>query len=166
MRLFSYKDRPIHLGPIPTERLKRHDGPVDLHNIKPRPQLIFAKPDSPDSLNNAMKIIAAYCDANREGQASDQRPEIPNSLDERANMAKSMCYFMDALHVGVTSFSEDMLLPEPYTNSDLEGVREDINNLPDGSPGFHYHIAHDMAAAMDANGSPISNHSHAVAIIL
>ena len=165
MRFFSYKDRPVHMGPIPAERLKRRESAAHLGGVKTRPQLVFATPEAPGSLNNAMRLFAAYCDANREGHSSDQRPEIPDSLEERAQMAKSMCYFMDALHVGTSALTDDMILAEPYTNPDLEGLRGDLDNLPEGSPGFHHHIAHNMQEAIDANGSSISTHSHSIAII-
>ena len=36
MRLYSYRDRPVHLGPYPLERLTRaHDVPLD--RVSPTP---------------------------------------------------------------------------------------------------------------------------------
>ena len=53
MRLFSYKDRPFHLGPYPLERLKRADA-ADLSRVPPMTPLVFRREDETVSLVNAM----------------------------------------------------------------------------------------------------------------
>ena len=53
MRFFSDKDRPVHLGPYPLERLSRQAEP-DLSNVPPATQLSFHRPDAPHSIVNAM----------------------------------------------------------------------------------------------------------------
>jgi len=41
MRLFCYKSRPVHMGLIRSERLKRLVRQADLSRVKTRPQMIF-----------------------------------------------------------------------------------------------------------------------------
>ena len=52
MRFFSYRDRPVHLGPYPLERLTRADM-ADLSLLAPMQALSFDDPD-PESLKHAM----------------------------------------------------------------------------------------------------------------
>ena len=53
MRLFSYRDRPVHLGPYPLERLTRSDDTPDLAAVAPMQALSFDDPN-PESLAHAM----------------------------------------------------------------------------------------------------------------
>ncbi|MEP2783295.1 MAG: 2Fe-2S iron-sulfur cluster-binding protein [Pseudoruegeria sp.] len=165
MRLFSYKSRPVHMGPLPVERLKRLDGQVDLSLVKTRPQLTFADEGSPENLKNAMRIMAQYIDATREGHSSGQTPIVPDALDERAHQAKSLAYFMDALHVGCAKFSDGLLLPKPYFNKDLPTLHAQLGNLPEDVPGFHHMIAHHMQEGIDANDTAIKGHTHVISIV-
>ena len=50
MRLFSYRDRPVHLGPYPLERLRRSDTAPDLSAVAAMQALSFDDPN-PESLN-------------------------------------------------------------------------------------------------------------------
>ena len=84
MRLHTYKNRPIHMGPLPSETLKRSDDSIDLSSIKTLSQLSFKDEDNAESLVNGMRLYAKYMDAARNGPVSVSKPEIPASLTERA----------------------------------------------------------------------------------
>ena len=66
MRLFSDKNRPVHLGPYPCERLLRHAQP-DLGDCPPFQPLSFDNSDQPHSIINAMREHQAMLDAIRDG---------------------------------------------------------------------------------------------------
>jgi len=69
LRFFSDKNRPVHLGPFPLERLARLDPDQlpDLGQVPPFEPLDFRRPDTPQSIVNAMgeyqamKIGRASC---------------------------------------------------------------------------------------------------------
>ena len=48
MRIFSYKDRPFHLGPYPLETLARTDAAPDLSAVPPMTPLVFRREDAPE----------------------------------------------------------------------------------------------------------------------
>ena len=76
MRFFSYRDRPVHLGPYPLERLKRGDQLPDFADVPAMRALSFDHPD-PESLAHAM----ARCSTGR-------RDPLPcNPLQERVLVA-------------------------------------------------------------------------------
>jgi len=165
MRLYSYKKRPVHMGPLPLETLKRSNESIDLSLVNTRPQLNYDMPENPNSLINAMRLYAAYTDAARNGHTSDQQPELPTSLSERANLVKSFGYFMDASQVGCCSLSSKLILSKPYTNKDLESIHTELGQLPADRPGFHHHIAHGLQHGIDQNNEAISEHTHTVVLI-
>ena len=66
MRLFSIKDRPVHLGPCPLERLMRHDGPVDFSGLA-APQPLGFHHAHPENLANAMARFMGMFDTVRDG---------------------------------------------------------------------------------------------------
>uniref|UniRef100_UPI00262417C0 hypothetical protein n=1 Tax=uncultured Boseongicola sp. TaxID=1648499 RepID=UPI00262417C0 len=51
-RIFSDKNRPVHLGPFPLERLSRGDLP-DLSAVAEDPTVVFSS-ETPEALINAM----------------------------------------------------------------------------------------------------------------
>ena len=82
MRLFSYKNRPFHLGPYPLERLPRGERPADLSAVPPMQPLSFHRKDEA-SLVNAMRRYQAMLDAIREGLVKKEVAVIPDDLEER-----------------------------------------------------------------------------------
>ena len=66
IRLFSDKNRPVHLGPFPLERAIR--GPMpEWSDVPPHPGLNFQRPEYPASIVNAMADYQAMMDAIRDG---------------------------------------------------------------------------------------------------
>ena len=83
MRLFSYRDRPVHLGPYPLERLRRTYAKSDDSRLPPMQALRFAN-DDPESLSHAMARYMAMFDLVRDGAVNPKEGEIPVDLTERA----------------------------------------------------------------------------------
>lgn len=54
MRFFSYRNRPVHLGPYPLERLKRRGWPEDAMHRE-----FFSVPEAPDWVNRPFKLRLA-----------------------------------------------------------------------------------------------------------
>ena len=73
MRLFSYKNRPVHLGPYPLERLARQAALPDLSDVPPMQPLAFLDSGKPDSLANPMALFIGMLDAIRDGLIADKR---------------------------------------------------------------------------------------------
>ena len=48
MRFFSYKDRPVHLGPFPLENLARTES-IDLSSVPPMTALQFKDENNRDT---------------------------------------------------------------------------------------------------------------------
>jgi len=88
MRLFSTKKRPVHMGPYPTERLKR-GGMPDLTEVPPMCALSFRRPEAPESIVNAMCEYQAMLDAIRDGMINKAVSEIPVDPKERRPRTKN-----------------------------------------------------------------------------
>lgn len=153
------------MGPLPLELLKRTDISPDLSAIKSLPHLNFSNENKYESLINAMGTYAEILDASRNGETSEQKPVIPSCLEERANQVKSFGYFMDALHVGCCKLSQALFLSKPYINNGLKELYKELGELPDDSPGFYHHIAHQMQDGITQNNNEIAHHTHAVVLI-
>ena len=86
-RLFSSKDRPIHLGEYPLHRLRRQDGSVDLTGCR-TDFLSFSRPEDPGSIVNAMAEHQAMLDTIRDGLVNGAVSDIPDDPVERSNHLK------------------------------------------------------------------------------
>ena len=115
-KLFSYRSRPVHLGPYPLERLSRADGLPDVDALAPMRPAVFRRPDAPLSIVNAMGEYQAMLDAIREGLVKKERAVIPDDPETRANHLKSFGYFCDASMVGVAKKP-----PPPETQEEGSG---------------------------------------------
>ena len=106
----SYRNRPVHLGPYPLERLVRTDRAPDLSRL-PRPaQLNFRRPDDPLSIVNAMQEYQAMLDATRDGLVKREMAEIPADPAERSRHLKAFGYYCDASMMGVAKIAPDCWL--------------------------------------------------------
>ncbi len=77
MRLFSYCDRPVHLGPYPLERLRRTAATPDDSVVPPMQALRFEH-DDPESMAHAMARYVALFDLVRAGAVNPQIGESPS----------------------------------------------------------------------------------------
>ncbi len=164
MRLFSYKNRPIHYGPLPLETLKRAEFSQDVPNVQPLEPLVYSQGNGGDSMIGSMAIYAAYMDATRNGHVSEQKPEIPSDLEERANSLKSLAYFNDAKHAGICTLEPGHFLEKPIVNRDLAHVHRDLSEMPAEEPGFHHMIGHGLMDGIAQDTSSVEHHTHALII--
>jgi reductive dehalogenase len=167
MRLFSYKDRPVHLGPFPLERLKRRAAPPDLSRVPPMRALSFVDAANPESLVNAMARYMGMLDAVRDGRHAPLKAEIPDDLQERSNHLKAAGYYFDASMVAVCSLNEQVFLAEPFRNPALDGLVEELSK---GQPkSFAAGIDVIYADTLDAARSRPSaarHHRHALVFLV
>ena len=124
-KFFSSKSRPIYKGPYPTERLKRIDA-ARLDHIPPMKALDFRRPDTPQSIVNAMTDYQAMMDAIRDGMVNRTTATIPTCPFERAEHLKSFGYFSDASMVGIARLDDALRLAKPFRNPDVDRLAEDL----------------------------------------
>ncbi|WP_204114620.1 2Fe-2S iron-sulfur cluster-binding protein [Shimia biformata] len=162
MRFFSDKNRPVHLGPYPLERLVRGNQP-DLSTVPPMADLDFRRMDTPHSLVNAMGEYQAMMDAIRDGLVNKVPSVTPDSLTERANHLKSFGYFNDASMVGICRLTPEMMLDTPRRNPDIDRLAHDLKTRQTKTlaAGIDMIMA-DLKDSMEAPPSGIEGHTHAI----
>lgn len=128
MRLFSHKDRPVHLGPYPLERLARTDVRPDLSEVPAFTGIIFDDSERSDNLINAMAPYAAMLDAIRDGMVKQERGDIPSDPDERSQHLKAFSYYQDSSQSAVCALAPDLMLAEPISNPGIESLAADLRN--------------------------------------
>ena len=103
MRIFSHRERPVHLGPYAMERLPRSDGPAVLA------ETAWSRSDAGGerAIWRVMGDYAALYDSLRDGDVAPQRAPISQDPERRARDLKAHCYFLDAQIVGTTRIPGD-----------------------------------------------------------
>ncbi|HMB46866.1 MAG TPA: NAD-binding oxidoreductase, partial [Afifellaceae bacterium] len=114
MRLFSYKNRPVHLGPYPLERLARQENLPDPDAIPAMRELTVS--DAFESLSGPISTFIGMLDAIRDGLVAQKRSEIPDDPAERARHLKAAGYYFDASQVGICQLRDDAFLKTPMRN--------------------------------------------------
>lgn len=166
MRFFSTDNRPVHMGPYPTERLARLDYLPDLAKVPASKQLVFNRPDDPQSIINAMRDHQAMLDAIRGGLINKQVAQAPADPDERAQHLKSFGYFADAAVVGTCLVPLQALLNEPHVNPDVIGLNHKLQTGQTKTLTAGIDVV--MADLKDSIESPlvgIENHTHALVLL-
>ena len=130
-RFFSSKDRPVHMGPYPTELLARIEQFPELSNIPKASQLTYNNSAHKASIINAMREHQAMMDAIRDGLINKAIADAPTNLVERANHLKSFGYFSDAAVVGTCLLPQEALLDTPYSNPDIDRLANDLKTHTD-----------------------------------
>ena len=106
MKLFSHKDRPVHLGPYPLERLPRISDPTaeppGLQGMRPTETASAG----PASAGHAYQLYLDLYDNQRTGAVSPLAP-ISDDPVERANNVKGGLYFLDADMVGIAAIPQE-----------------------------------------------------------
>lgn len=166
MRLFSTKDRPVHLGPFPTELLRRKAQRTSFNEIPPMRALSFDKPAHRESIANAMREHQAMLDAIRDGLVNRTLAEAPADPLERARHLKSFGYFCDAAGVGTCFMQAEALLAVPFVNPDVARLAHDLRTRQTKTlaSGIDV-IMSDLKASMEAPPSSIDGHSHALVLL-
>ena len=113
MRLFSHKERPVHLGPYPLERLKRSATIPRFHSTGSSFPVSYHDSDNPLSMSNAMIKVAGLFDRLRDGEVAPDLAPIPEEPGERAAHLKAASYYLDASMAAVAQVPESAILENP-----------------------------------------------------
>ncbi|ETW95891.1 MAG: hypothetical protein ETSY1_28765 [Candidatus Entotheonella factor] len=110
MRVFSNKQRPVHLGAYPLERLARLSdataSPPGLHGrVPPRPS--EGIDEGPAGMGHAFDTYIELFDRLRTGATSISRAPIPDDPDAIAANIKAGIYFLDADMAGICEAPAD-----------------------------------------------------------
>ncbi|MEJ6398964.1 reductive dehalogenase [Yoonia sp. 208BN28-4] len=165
MRLFSTKDRPVHMGPYPVERLARSDNLPDLAAILLTQPLSFDRPDDPRSIVNAMREHQAMLDTIRDGLVNGTVAAAPTDPAKRANHLKAFGFFADAADVGACRLPQDALR-DAYENADVERLAQDLKTRQTKTlaSGIDMIMA-DLRDSVNAEPTPIDHHTHALVFL-
>ncbi|AOW14183.1 NAD-binding oxidoreductase [Hydrogenophaga crassostreae] len=166
MRLFSYRDRPVHLGPYPLERLTRSATAPDLSAL-PVMQALHYEHADPESLVHAMSRYAAMFDLVRDGPRNAEPGEVPEGMEERAHHLKAAGYYFDASMVATCALPQEALLATPIRNPKVQALGEELErNQPTSfAAGMDMILADVLESARTVHG-PVSHHSHALLILV
>ncbi|TQV74313.1 2Fe-2S iron-sulfur cluster-binding protein [Denitrobaculum tricleocarpae] len=167
MRLFSYKNRPVHLGPYPLERLKRQEAQPDLFDVPVMQPLAFLDDESPESLANPMALFIGMLDAIRDGLIAEKRSEIPSSLEERSDHLKAAGYYFDATQAGICALPKAAFLEQSFRNPVLDQL---LAQLEGSQPktlasGIDVVMA-DVKESAKAKPAPMDHHGYAVVYLV
>ncbi|NOC43844.1 reductive dehalogenase [Ruegeria sp. HKCCD7559] len=165
-RFFSDKNRPVHMGRYPLERLTRQDTMPDLSRVPAMGELSFLRPERPYSIVNAMGEFQAMLDAIRDGLVNPIASEIPSDPQERANHLKAFGYFNDASMMGCGPLPSDALLEEPRRNPDIDRLAHALRTRQTKTlaSGIDLIMA-DLKDSMEAAPKPIDDHRHAIVFL-
>ncbi|MBF9036363.1 4Fe-4S dicluster domain-containing protein [Rhodobacterales bacterium HKCCE2091] len=164
MRLFSDRNRPVHLGPFPLERLAR--GPMpDLCRVPVSRPLDFTAAGA-GGLVAAMADHQAMMDAIRDGLVNKARAEIPADPLARAEHLKSFGYFSDSAMVGAGPLLPALRLDAPWRNPGIDRLAADLRTKQTKTlaSGIDLIMA-DLRDAMSAPPSGIGGHGHVIVFL-
>ncbi len=166
IRFFSDKNRPVHLGPYPLERLSRSASSQNLNAASAMPPLSFRRPEAPESIVNAMGEYQAMLDAIRGGLVNKARADCPNDPKARAEHLKAFGYFSDASMVGIGEITADAHLAEPRKNPDVDRLAEDLRTRQTTTlaSGIDVIMA-DLKESMEAPPTRIDDHRFAIVFL-
>ena len=166
MRFFSYRDRPVHLGPYPLERLTRQDPTPELSALPPMQALSFDDAN-PESIKHAMAPYMAMFDLVREGAVNALPAEVSADPVERAQHLKAAGYYFDASMMGVCALPPAALLAQPLRNARVAALADDLAASQPRSfaAGMDMILADVLDAARIEHG-PIAAHTHAIVILI
>lgn len=166
MRIFSYRNRPVHLGPFPLERLTRATDAPDLARLAPEPALSFAHPD-PESLSHAMARFMGMFDCVRDGPITHGAAEIPDDPAERSRHLKAAAYYFDAAQVGIAALEPAHHLQTPRRNPMIATLRRELEA---GQPTTHAAgidaIYADVLDAARLEHGPVGHHRFALVFLV
>ncbi|WP_298359892.1 2Fe-2S iron-sulfur cluster-binding protein [uncultured Litoreibacter sp.] len=165
-KLFSYKNRPVHLGSYPLEKLARSEAAPDLSRLPPMEGLSFRRPEDPVSIVNAMQDYQAMLDATREGLVKKERATIPTNPLEQANHLKAFGYYCDASMVGICEIPQDAWLDEALANPDVDRLAETLKTKQPKTfaAGIDVIMA-GLREAMRAPPASCRHHTHALVFL-
>ena len=165
-KMFSYRHRPMHLGPYPLERLARQSRATGLEALGPQGALSFRRPENGLSIVNAMRDYQAMLDATREGLVKRERAEIPTDREERSNHLKSFGYYCDSAMVGVCEIPQSAWLEDATENPDVTRLAQKIETMQPKTlaAGIDVIMA-GLKESMRAPPQDCRHHSHALVFL-
>ncbi len=166
MRLFSYRNRPVHLGPYPLERLRRSTTAPSDSSLPPMKALHFEH-ENPESIAHAMARYMAMFDLVRDGTVTPQKGDIPQDLTERSQHLKAAGYYFDATMMGVTTLPAGAMLSEPIRNPGVTALGEELAQSQPASfaAGMDMILADVLDSSRTVHGS-VAHHSHVIVILV
>ena len=164
-QFFSDKNRALHLGPYPMERLSRVKQ-ADYPNSPTLKSIDFRRQETPQSIVNAMGEYQAMLDAIRDGLVNKAKAQCPSDPQTRADHLKAFGYFSDASAVGACLIPPQAHLETPFRNPDVDQLAEDLRTKQTTTlaAGIDLIMA-DLKESMDAPPTTIKNHTHALVFI-
>ena len=165
MKVFSSKNRPVHFGPYPVERLKRISK-VDLSSVPDMAPLTFQRPEMPENIVNAMGEYQAMLDAIRDGLINKVEAVIPEDPQTRADHLKAFGYFNDAAMIGICSLPDAAVLDRPILNPDIDRLADALRTRQTKTlaSGIDVIMA-DLKDSMEAPPTTIEGHTHAIVFL-
>ena len=166
-KFFSYKNRPMHLGPYPLEDLPRDKlDPAALAALPPMTAISFRRPQTPQSLVNAMQEYQAMLDATRDGLVKAEKGVIPEDLQNRANHLKAFGYYCDASMVGLCEIAPQSWLETPLENPDVARLAQKLQTLQPKTfaAGIDVILA-GLREHLKAPPKSCTHHSHAIVFL-
>jgi reductive dehalogenase len=165
-QIFSTKNRPVHLGPYPLERLARSDAMPDLSAVPAMQQLSFRRPENPESIVNAMGEFQAMMDAIRDGFVNPAKAGIPSDPQERADHLKAFGYFNDCSMIGTGPLPASAVLAEPLVNPEITRLAHALKTRQTKTlaSGIDVIMA-DLKESMEAPPSGIEGQSHVIVFL-
>ncbi len=166
VKLFSDRERPVHMGPYPLERLGRAEAMPDLASVPPMRPVSFHRPEAPASIVKAMGEYQAMLDAIRTGLVNRARAACPDDPQARADHLKAFGYFSDASMVGVCRLPAACMLEEPLHNPGVERLAADLRTRQTKTlaSGIDLIMA-DLKESREAPPTTIEGHTYAMAIM-
>ena len=110
-RLYSHRQRPVHLGPLPTERLPR---------AASAPELPARQPDDRQAGDTTAvaAVVPEYlalCNRHLAGSTAPAPAPVPGDLQARADNLKATAYFLDATLAGICALAPGDVAPSDTT---------------------------------------------------
>ncbi|MBV2360383.1 4Fe-4S dicluster domain-containing protein [Thalassococcus sp. CAU 1522] len=166
LRIFSDRDRPVHLGPYPLERLARAALP-DLSALPAFRPVPFDRPATRESLVNAMVEHQAMMDAIRDGLVNKARSDIPEDPVARTNHLKAFGYFNDASMVGCAALPDAARLQAPVVNPGIAALAQALRTRQTKTlaAGIDLIMA-DLRESMEAPPASIDAHTHVLVFLV
>jgi reductive dehalogenase len=168
VKLFSDKNRPVHLGPYPLERLiRREDGAFDYVNTPAFEQLSFDNQKSLQNIVNAMSEAQAMLDAIRDGLINRAVAQVSDDLVERQNHLKAFGYFSDVSMAASCALRPEMILDQPFRNPNIDDLAHKLRTQQTKSlaSGVDMIMA-DLRDAMNAPPKHMHGHKHAFVFLV
>ena len=124
MRLFSHKNRAMHLGPFPLERLARQDSEAEYSTPGKHRSLETDSATNPQSMANAFRDYIDLFDRMRLGDPAPKQAPVPRDTLERANHLKAASYNLDVSMAATCAIPKQAILAKPIINESLAQAQE------------------------------------------